>query len=150
MDTSQKLLAVTPVVVDKLDKRYSKPRPCSDCKQLFDKESFIKSFAGDRKRFRRSPYCHTCRNRRNNASRIKSHYGITLEDYELKARLQQNKCMICSEEMSRPCIDHNHSTGAVRDLLCVACNAMIGNAKESLEILDSAKAYLQKWNVDKP
>lgn len=39
-------------------------------------------------------------------------------------------------------IDHCHSTGNVRGLLCHNCNLTIGHAKDNIEILKSAIQYL--------
>jgi hypothetical protein len=40
-------------------------------------------------------------------------------------------------------IDHNHETGDFRGILCLQCNSMLGMAKESVQILDSAAQYLK-------
>ena len=79
--------------------------------------------------------------------------GMTAEEYyEIEGR-QQGLCAICCKEetrksrnggISRLCLDHNHSTGQVRELLCHACNQVIGHSKESIEILLSAIEYLKK------
>jgi hypothetical protein len=52
-------------------------------------------------------------------------YGMVLEDYDALLRLQGGLCAICRE---RPAIyvDHNHTTGAVRYILCPACNTLVG------------------------
>ena len=73
---------------------------------------------------------------------------------------QEGKCDICKKEFppitTRPhrsqrlSIDHDHRTGFIRGLLCVSCNAGIGHARESLEILDSMKAYLTKDRTGLP
>lgn len=39
-------------------------------------------------------------------------------------------------------VDHNHASGAVRGLLCHLCNAMIGCARERIDILTAAAGYL--------
>jgi hypothetical protein len=41
-------------------------------------------------------------------------------------------------------VDHNHSTGAVRALLCGNCNLLIGHAGECPDILRRAAAYLKE------
>lgn len=48
--------------------------------------------------------------------------------------------------MSKPCLDHNHQTGALREFLCSRCNAMIGMARESKAVLFAAVQYLEKHN----
>lgn len=55
---------------------------------------------------------------------------------------------ICSgpptSKRKRLSVDHNHSTGRIRALLCAACNTLLGLANESKQILDSAIEYLNK------
>jgi len=69
---------------------------------------------------------------------------------KVKANLSktQKKCAICGSRLNpasrEPCLDHNHETGEVRELLCRRCNCLIGYARESPEILLSAVAYLKK------
>jgi len=76
-------------------------------------------------------------------------HGITLAAYNTLLDSQDGKCAICGKPPKKGgtltavlAIDHNHSTGAVRGLLCNLCNRYIGYIHESHEILDRAKAYL--------
>jgi predicted RNA-binding protein with RPS1 domain len=63
-------------------------------------------------------------------------------------KLQSNKCSICHKEFEdRPKsihIDHDHSTGEIRSLLCNKCNSMLGFAEDNIEILKNAISYLEK------
>jgi hypothetical protein len=43
-------------------------------------------------------------------------------------------------------VDHNHKTNAVRELLCHACNVLIGYARENPQILRAACEYLERHN----
>lgn len=88
-----------------------------------------------------------------NQVRLKSTYGITVEEYLNILERQDNKCALCESEkssfknMTLPlCVDHNHSTGQIRGLLCNKCNSMIGMVNENIEILEKAILYLVKWN----
>jgi hypothetical protein len=40
--------------------------------------------------------------------------------------------------------DHNHTTGVVRGILCQQCNLALGQAKDSVEILQSLIEYLRR------
>lgn len=42
-------------------------------------------------------------------------------------------------------VDHNHSNGKVRGLLCMNCNSALGHFKESLTILENAVNYLKHY-----
>lgn len=70
-------------------------------------------------------------------------YGISQQEWEKLFLECEGKCQICSspEEI---CVDHNHSTGRVRGLLCRKCNAAIGLLKETPELLLKAVEYLRK------
>jgi hypothetical protein len=67
---------------------------------------------------------------RTRATNLKVKYGITQNDYDNMLLLQNNKCAICNRDMNDYgkvfCVDHNHSTGKVRGLLCDPCNYGLG------------------------
>jgi hypothetical protein len=90
--------------------------------------------------------CKTCAKVHQDRFRI-VRYNITEEQYQNLLTLQKNKCAICTREFVRtPHIDHNHTTGAVRGLLCYSCNGAIGNLQESIEILKNAIRYLESFS----
>ena len=72
-------------------------------------------------------------------------YGLTREAYEEKFLRQEHYCQICRTLMTEPCVDHDHDTKQVRDLLCKSCNAAVGYVKENILIAESLVAYLKKW-----
>lgn len=73
-------------------------------------------------------------------------YKITLNDYNILFNKQNGCCKICGVNelllKGSLCVDHCHSTGKVRGLLCKACNLMIGNAKDDINTLNRAIIYL--------
>lgn len=71
---------------------------------------------------------------------------VTLKFLTSLIESQNNKCGICQVDMKTPCIDHNHTTGNVRMLLCNHCNIMLGMSRENVEILSRAISYLEKFN----
>lgn len=77
---------------------------------------------------------------------LRKAYGITLEDYNKMFSEQNGCCAICKRhqsEFKRPLfVDHCHSTGRVRGLLCSGCNSGIGMFEDSKEFLQSAIGYL--------
>ena len=44
---------------------------------------------------------------------------------------QGGRCAICQLPAKRPCLDHDHATGAVRGTLCSGCNAVLGKIENS-------------------
>lgn len=95
-----------------------------------------------------SKYYHNDPQRSNRAtvrSKRKLRYGVTEQDFESMKIRQGNKCTICFLEFIKtPNIDHNHTTGKVRDLLCGSCNLLLGHAQENIQILLSAIEYLKR------
>ena len=72
---------------------------------------------------------------------------------------QDNKCAICNTEfeniIEKPGkvkvgynVDHDHTTGSVRGLLCSKCNRSIGLLQDSIEVLESAVKYLKKYKEE--
>lgn len=72
-------------------------------------------------------------------------YGLTIEDYERLVREQEGSCALCGEPPTQGnlAVDHCHTSGRVRGLLCRGCNTGLGNFKESPELLDRAANYLR-------
>lgn len=83
-------------------------------------------------------------------SRIKTRYGLSLEDLEEMRRQQKDECLLCLGAFepgwgkTGPSIDHCHKSGKVRGLLCHACNTALGKLQDSQEILARAIEYLKK------
>lgn len=77
------------------------------------------------------------------ARNVRRQFKITLDEYEARLALQDGKCAICATEMQPPCLDHCHQSGRLRQFLCVSCNAMIGMAREQIDVLVSAVRYLE-------
>ena len=81
-------------------------------------------------------------------------YNLSGKEYLNKMIEQENKCAICNQYEKRYTktgdvkplsVDHNHTTGEIRGLLCNDCNALLGFAHEDTEILLNALTYLQSY-----
>jgi len=97
-------------------------------------------------RWRKNP-----KNKRANlSSAYKSKYGMTLECYEKMLKEQDSKCYICGIENQyngKPLyVDHCHTKGQVRKLLCQHCNSGLGMFKDNPELLIKAADYLKEHN----
>ena len=80
-------------------------------------------------------------------------FGLTANDYFTMLEVQGGGCAICGELKpgGRPradgqvhlAVDHCHTTGKVRGLLCQRCNTIIGKANDSVVLLRVAMNYLE-------
>lgn len=80
------------------------------------------------------------------AKKLQQLYGITQHDYDRISESQGHVCAVCRRlnirENAGLAVDHDHSTGAVRGLLCDLCNLGIGYFKDDPERLLAAVEYL--------
>jgi len=80
---------------------------------------------------------------------LKGTYGITTDDYNDMFVEQNGCCAICGvhqSEMKRTfSVDHNHTTGQTRALLCDRCNTALGLLKEDRNIVLSLLEYLDSY-----
>ena len=59
-------------------------------------------------------------------SSIKKNYGLSRIKYDNIFNAQGGKCAICNTDGRELCVDHDHTTGKVRGLLCHRCNFALG------------------------
>lgn len=89
-----------------------------------------------------------CRERR-----LMEEYGITVEKFQSMVEAQGGACAICervpagSGQRGILHIDHDHSTGVVRALLCLACNAALGLLRDDAGLLRRAATYLDRFGA---
>ena len=70
---------------------------------------------------------------------IEASMSVILAD----ARNRIGNCPICRQTKTLV-VDHCHETGTVRDLICSACNSLLGYSSENLDTLYTAIEYLKK------
>lgn len=95
-------------------------------------------------------YCsETCREEgkkrkreRQKERRFRGH-PITKDEYDALHEKQQGRCWICEEE-SKLVIDHCHTEGHVRGLLCIPCNTGLGMFRDDVSLFSKAVEYLNK------
>lgn len=86
---------------------------------------------------------------------LKSSFGIDIKMYKLMLKFQGNKCAICrkKETLIRNSkkvalsVDHNHTNGKVRCLLCHKCNYTLGLVNENIDILQRMINYLKLFDM---
>lgn len=76
--------------------------------------------------------------------KLKRNYGMSLEAYREMFDIQNGKCITCLREYPSLCVDHNHTTGMVRGLLCNHCNVALGFVNDNIKILRRMIIYLKK------
>jgi hypothetical protein len=72
---------------------------------------------------------------------LKNRYGITPEQRQQMSDMQGGRCAICGDEAKLD-VDHCHSGGHVRGLLCASCNQGLGHFKDDRARLQRAIDYL--------
>lgn len=79
-----------------------------------------------------------------------SRYGISREIYDNLLEKQDGKCALCGTDTCNGRgewhVDHDHSNGSIRGLLCASCNIRLG-VYESLKALiglDKIQSYLSR------
>lgn len=117
-----------------------KPKPCKECGSIF--QPLAPSHLNCSQQ---------CADRQLASRYIERTYGITLEVYERMLEEQGGLCAICGGEgfvmkeshTMKLAVDHCHSTGAVRGLLCHNCNRALGLFKDNPAHLAKAISYLK-------
>lgn len=132
-------------------RRYREQRPCADgkpdfmkcsccgCTKLFNKDNFTEN---KQYIFKLSRKCRSCMLERHKITDAVRKYGIS--EFQITALRSNTKCFICKREKKLH-IDHCHSTGKVRGMLCVGCNTGIGALMDDPEVMRSAIAYVELY-----
>jgi hypothetical protein len=142
------------------------------CKRCNTEKSLLDFFGNKRRKDGVSTYCKPCqleyqrkrysdpenhkqykmdrnvylKNRKDSVRKwyLKTTYGLTPEEYSDMYLKYDGKCYICLEKKDYYLhVDHDHSTGKIRGLLCHGCNNALGLLKDSKESLLRAIEYLE-------
>jgi hypothetical protein len=147
-----------------------KTKACTNCRMEKPVGEF--SYRGGREKSRRRSQCKVCIASLNlqryhtklstKEAHYKAHrkhslkkYGLTPEGYDELLHLQDGVCLICRQTETREMIknresenllvvDHCHTSGKVRGLLCHSCNAGLGHFKDRTDLLFAAIKYLEE------
>ena len=123
------------------------------CKKCDTKKS-KNEFSANRAKFDGlQPWCKSCKSTHQKEANpsvrkgyhLKHMFGITIEDYNTMLEDQEGACAICKkpEDTKSLAVDHDHTTGRVRGLLCAKCNKAIGLLQDNENLLYSAIDYLR-------
>jgi hypothetical protein len=133
-------------------------RTCCTCKVEKNLTEFNKNAKGKQGRHCRCKACSSIASKEIYKRLGKNYYllgtyGITEEKLNEMYHRQQGRCAICDslidlsgQNKRSACIDHNHSTGEVRALLCNHCNRGLGMFLDEPKLLRLAANYLEKFN----
>lgn len=86
---------------------------------------------------------------------LKKSFGIGIKEYREKLVEQNGVCACCKQpettirqgRLLALAVDHNHSTGQIRGLLCGSCNVALGMLKEDKNVIRSLLNYLDCYEV---
>ena len=137
-------------------------RRCFSCSSMASKKWRLRNYAeilarekkrreDDPERFSKYRMNSVASGTRSRCSRIRhlhKKYGLTQSRYDQILKSQNGVCAICRGQpngrFKRLQVDHCHSTGTVRGLLCWKCNVVLGKVSDDPEILTRMIDYLSK------
>ena len=126
-------------------------RPKSQEKREQYNESRRKKYATDpemQQKYREAAKSWSASNPEKRKTQRVKQYGIDGPEYDRMLHDQGGVCAICKSPSTgdkrggRFHVDHCHTTGKVRGLLCLSCNHGLGKFKDSTESLKRAIEYL--------
>jgi hypothetical protein len=130
---------------DKRDKNIAKEfddgtKLCSKCNLIKDKDSFYFM----KKLNRHRSFCRECENN----TTLKRVYKLSDDEFnQIVEKRRNNICEICNcenESNKNLFVDHNHSTGRIRGVICHNCNVAIGHLRDDVDLARRIIIYLEK------
>ena len=128
-----------------------------ECKKCMINLPLDKYYFNKNGKYKRQNVCKKCMNVYNYKTdknhKLNKAYGITLDQYNELLSKQNNKCSICQIDNNGKyrnkqrafAVDHCHTTGKIRGLLCSDCNIALGLLKDNTNYLQTAIKYLNKF-----
>ena len=111
-------------------------KQCIDCGQY----KLYKEFGSKR------TDCKECKSNKDSVRR----YGLNNSQVLSLLENQNGKCAICLKSIqnrSEAHVDHEHSTGFVRGVLCSNCNTAIGLLSDNWQNLERGRDYILKFKT---
>ena len=131
-----------------------------ECKTCNTEKELTEFFACSKTKAGYRPNCKTCTQEKDKARRqanpekqrkirrkahLKAKYGVTPEWLEQRLEELDHKCPLCATPIAEGynlAIDHCHTSGKVRGVLCGKCNQVLGMMDDDSERLIKASKYL--------
>lgn len=132
-----------------LDEFYDRASMCKPCHNEYSRK-YYKENIDEARKYNKKRYNENKEMFRE--SNLRSKYGLSLDEWNRMNNKQGGLCMICGKTQSERhktfkhlCVDHNHTTGGVRGLLCHPCNTAIGLLYEDSKLFERAGKYLRRY-----
>ena len=138
-------------------------KQCANCKQYKDLSDFSPTKG---KAFGVNSWCKVCITQLKNAhytlekaraEYLGRVYGLAMEDYERMLADQNGLCACCGRSETRRVgrnkrseivpvlhVDHSHTTGRIRGLLCSPCNQALGLLEEDPQRIKALLRYVEE------
>jgi hypothetical protein len=113
---------------------------CTRCKQ--EKTATVEFFPPHNKKINGlDSWCRNCRASYRNGINRGKFRGVISDENLLALKAEITECVICGAAENLV-VDHCHSTGQVRGLLCQRCNMGLGHFRDDPDLLEFARIYL--------
>ena len=130
-------------------------KKCRKCSEIKSVDNFYKE-SNNKKGYRNqciSCFRGSCNSKRQAyENKLIRDYNMTAVDYNNLHDIQGGRCKTCNITVSNSVretegegvgvIDHCHTSGKVRGILCAGCNLSIGHAKDNAKTLVALAHYL--------
>jgi hypothetical protein len=127
--------------------RYPQVREANIARARKWREDNLERFQASQRRMRSTPEGKL----RQREGHLKRKYGMTIEQYDAMLEAQGGGCFICGrpprDDISLH-VDHDHSTGKIRGILCFCCNNALADFQEDPSLLRKAVEYLSSHDAD--
>ena len=115
----------------------AKWRRCRGCEKVLEatKDNFY---------HKKDYLCKACAKKKSTRITRETKFDVSQAKYDIMLDKQNGVCLICGEPPGKKslAVDHDHTSGEVRGLLCTSCNRGLGYFRDDVDILKQAITYL--------
>ena len=135
---SQEEQTATP---DKYPQKTFKDKACKNCGTLFSPKAPSHLYCSQ-----------DCADEGITTAYLQRTYGFSWKEYQEMYEKQEGKCGVCGSEgftmaehhKIKLVVDHDHTTGRVRGLLCHNCNRALGLLHDDVDALNKAIEWIKE------